>query len=256
MTQIAYSGSFWSQFPVSRDLFIVLTAGEVTAVTNSCQSYSKLYVLKNNYVPNPPVELSQLTNISQGLAGLHQNTIYDVIQSGPMTHICTSELGYWLRSFDRLVSTDPLPRSNQSNWQLNIFVEDLCDSFVSSCDWSDQRPLLLTEMNFRAWIGNSTHPKQQHDNVIKWKHFLRYWPFSRRIHRSPVNSPHKRPLTRSFDVFFDLRLKKRLSKRSWRWWFEMQSRPLWRHCNECVIFLHAKPWIPGGGKSIFTVVIH
>ena len=30
-----------------------------------------------------------------------------------------------------------------------------------------------------------------HDDVIKWKHFLRYWPFVRGIHRSPVNFPHK-----------------------------------------------------------------
>ena len=30
-----------------------------------------------------------------------------------------------------------------------------------------------------------------HDDVIKWKHFPRYWPFVRGIHRSPVNSPHK-----------------------------------------------------------------
>ena len=30
-----------------------------------------------------------------------------------------------------------------------------------------------------------------HDDVIKWKHIPRYWPFVRRIHRSPVNSPHK-----------------------------------------------------------------
>ena len=30
-----------------------------------------------------------------------------------------------------------------------------------------------------------------HDDVIKWKHFQRYWPFVRGIHRSPVNSPHK-----------------------------------------------------------------
>ena len=29
------------------------------------------------------------------------------------------------------------------------------------------------------------------DDVIKWKHFLCYWPFVRGIHRSPVNSPHK-----------------------------------------------------------------
>ena len=35
---------------------------------------------------------------------------------------------------------------------------------------------------------------------------------------------------RSFDVFFDLRLNKRLSKQSWGWWFETPSRPQWRHC--------------------------
>ena len=30
-----------------------------------------------------------------------------------------------------------------------------------------------------------------HDDVIKWKHFPRYWPFVGGIHRSPVTSPHK-----------------------------------------------------------------
>ena len=30
-----------------------------------------------------------------------------------------------------------------------------------------------------------------HDDVIKWKHFPRYWLFVRGIHWSPVNSPHK-----------------------------------------------------------------
>ena len=30
-----------------------------------------------------------------------------------------------------------------------------------------------------------------HDDVIKWRHFPRYWPFVRGIHRGPVNSPHK-----------------------------------------------------------------
>ena len=44
--------------------------------------------------------------------------------------------------------------------------------------------------------------------------------------------PAQRPVTRSFDVFFDLRLNKRLSKQSWGWWFETPSRSLWRHCNE------------------------
>ena len=38
-------------------------------------------------------------------------------------------------------------------------------------------------------------------------------------------------VTRSFDVFFDLRLNKRLSKQSWGWWLETITCPLWRHCN-------------------------
>ena len=31
----------------------------------------------------------------------------------------------------------------------------------------------------------------RHDDVNKWKHFPRYWPFVRGIRRSPLNSPHK-----------------------------------------------------------------
>ena len=47
----------------------------------------------------------------------------------------------------------------------------------------------------------------------------------------PGEFPAQRPVTRSFDVFFDLRLNKRLSKQSWGWWSETLSRPLWRHRN-------------------------
>ena len=47
----------------------------------------------------------------------------------------------------------------------------------------------------------------------------------------PGEFPAQRPVTRSFDVFFDLCLNKRLSKQSWGWWFEMLSRPLWCHRN-------------------------
>ena len=44
--------------------------------------------------------------------------------------------------------------------------------------------------------------------------------------------PSQGPVTRSFDVLFDLRLNKRLNKQSRRWWFETQLRSLLRHCNE------------------------
>ena len=32
---------------------------------------------------------------------------------------------------------------------------------------------------------------RRHDDVIKWRHSLRYWPFVSGIHRSPADSPHK-----------------------------------------------------------------
>ena len=54
------------------------------------------------------------------------------------------------------------------------------------------------------------------------------------VGNSPLTSefPTQRQVTRSFDVFFGLRLNKRFSKQSSGWWFETPSRPLWRLCND------------------------
>ena len=71
----------------------------------------------------------------------------------------------------------------------------------------------------------------KHDDVIKWKHFPRCWPFVQGNSPVPGEFPAQRPVTRSFDVFFDLRLNKRLSKEHRRRWFETPSRSLWGHCN-------------------------
>ena len=62
----------------------------------------------------------------------------------------------------------------------------------------------------------------------------------------PGEFPAERPVTWNFDVFFELRLNKRLSKQSWGWWFETLSRPLWRHCNVVKLlsgFYHRRPLI-------------
>ena len=50
---------------------------------------------------------------------------------------------------------------------------------------------------------------------------------------SPVTGefPTQRPVTCSFDVFFDLRLDKQLNKQWWGWWLEIPSCPLWCHYN-------------------------
>ena len=83
--------------------------------------------------------------------------------------------------------------------------------------------------------------------------------------------PAQRPVTRSFDIFFDLRLNKRLSKQSWGWWFERLSCPLWRQCNVPPIlyatsnYIHHKLWgeftcpllnFNGCAVEIWVLIIH
>ena len=58
----------------------------------------------------------------------------------------------------------------------------------------------------------------------------------------PGEFPTQRPVTRSFDVFFDVRPNKQLSKQSWGWWFETLSPSLWRHRN-------AKRWWGSGSQK-------
>ena len=100
----------------------------------------------------------------------------------------------------------------------------------------------MTENELNLSVVHLGHPMiygfHWHDDVIKWKHFS----------RSPLcgkplvtgEFPSQRPMKRSFDVFFDLRLNKRLSKQSWSGWFETPSRLLWRHCNEWRVISIAK----------------
>ena len=59
------------------------------------------------------------------------------------------------------------------------------DVWRNSCVYLDLRHHDAHVTSQRSW--RSCH----HDDVIKWKHFPRYWPFVRGIHRSPVNSPLK-----------------------------------------------------------------
>ena len=98
-------------------------------------------------------------------------------------------------------------------------------------EWSLDMSIIYNQHQDLNGTGSLNINNHDHDDVIKWKHFPRYWPFVRGIHRSPGEFPAQRPVTWSFDFFFDLRPNKRLSKQSWGWWFETASRPLWCHCN-------------------------
>ena len=79
--------------------------------------------------------------------------------------------------------------------------------------------------------------------LLWWRHQME--TFSALLANCAGNSPvtgefsAQRPVTRSFDVFFDLRLNmlnKRLSKQSWGWWFETLSRSLWRLRNATCMY--------------------
>ena len=61
-------------------------------------------------------------------------------------------------------------------WHINMLKKCYREMLILVCFYSVVKDSLRT-MN--------------HDDVIKWKHFLRYWPFVRGIQRSPVNFPHK-----------------------------------------------------------------
>ena len=69
-----------------------------------------------------------------------------------------------------------------TRWPKNIFF--MSWSFVNEDDM--KRGCFLSMRHMVKWPLVSAY-----DDIIKWKHFQRYWPFVRGIHRLPVNSPHK-----------------------------------------------------------------
>ena len=71
-----------------------------------------------------------------------------------------------------------------------------------------------------------------HDDVIKWKHFPRYWPFVWGIHRSPVNFHHKGQWRGA--LMFSLICAWINGRANTREAGETTSRSLWRHCNACL----------------------
>ena len=95
------------------------------------------------------------------------------------------------------------------NYQLKLKFHQIQNIQIQNRSWPGQVILLIIEllttsgdmvnMNIskeKAVTNHNCHgnkhiPIDLHDDVIKWKHFARYWPFVRGIHRWPVNSPHK-----------------------------------------------------------------
>ena len=96
--------------------------------------------------------------------------------------------------------------------------EELYTRFAVCCVWYR---LLLTDLRLSDRVHGLLTMTSLNGNI--------YWPFVRGLHRSPVESPSQRPVTRNLGVFIDVRLNKGLNKQSRCWWFETTRRSLWRH---------------------------
>ena len=94
-------------------------------------------------------------------------------------------------------------------------------------DW----PLIFNALSLRRYRSNIIMMTSSDGNIFRVTGHLCGGNSS-----VPGEFPAQRPVTRSFDVFFDLRLNKRLSKQPWSWWFETPSWSLWCHRNNCVTF--------------------
>ena len=92
-----------------------------------------------------------------------------------------------------------------------------------------------------CYAGTESFP---HDDVMKWNHFPRYWPFVRGNHRAKASDA---------GLWCFLRLNKRLIKQSWGWWFETLLCPLWRHCN--AIFVHMTRFSTSMLNKLIWIVI-
>ena len=100
-----------------------------------------------------------------------------------------------------------------------------------------------TGRKWNFWVVPIYHRDTPFKNSL-WRHQMETFSALLAIcaGNSPVTGefPTQRPVTRSFDVYFDLCPNERLSKQSWGWWFETLSRSLWRHRNvtdKCQTFL-------------------
>ena len=129
---------------------------------------------------------------------------------------CVLKSGFWCVGFHMI---------------LIIITEFLCRWLISSPVRNDKM-----EWYHRWWTMLRTLLLHMHNSPNTWcRHQME--PFSALLAICAGNSlvtgefPAQRPVTRIFDVFFDLRLNKRLSKQWWGWWLETSSRPLWRHYN-------------------------
>ena len=132
---------------------------------------------------------------------------------------CTKIFGFWINYHWNMLQGAELIISQ--HWFKRWCHQAINQTSGAKLPYSNMMSLDLDGLNRCCCIVKNSGMWQ-----LQWKsgHF--------ETANSPVTGefPAQRPVMRSFRFFY-LRLKQRLGKQSWGWWFETPSRSLWRHCN-------------------------
>ena len=113
------------------------------------------------------------------------------------------------------------------DWGLTNNFATLVTKLLCHVGW----PISVTWHKFLKCMDNTVDWVSLHNDVIEWKHFPCYCPFVRRMHRSPVDYPHKGRWRGALMFSLMICPNTRLSKQSGCRWFEMPSCSLWCHCD-------------------------
>ena len=156
-------------------------------------------------------------------------------------------------------------------WGYNNFhISNRCDALGYCCGQWDclnyNQISLSTSSHFAvcsrltvAYILTQTWNKCHFTPKSGWHHQMEAFSASMAFcaGNSPVTGefPSQRPVTRSFDAFYDLRRNKRLNKQSWGWWFETPSRLSWRQCNATTYWVSNSSCCLIPNKSCFCFVL-
>ena len=111
--------------------------------------------------------------------------------------ICTEGTYHFIYTYDYICSKSGLHKCGTTPWRqlLGLLPWYLIYKSSHYNFFGDRAPLDAIKdgqsSNEFQRLDGIRHKRLPHANVIKWKHFPRYWPFVWGIYRSPVISPHK-----------------------------------------------------------------
>ena len=151
--------------------------------------------------------------------------------------------------FTKLYITDKLCFFSDGFWSGFICYQSHSTRIIIK---SVHASIASSKLNDAGWLREGSIRKMQTAwchfsmKILPYYHMTTWWRHQMEtfaalpalcVGNSPITGefPAQRPVTRSFDVFCDLCLNKRLSKQSWGWWFETPSGSVWRHYNVCTL---------------------